>query len=83
MQLHPDVVFRVLGDGAVLVNLASNEVFEFNDTGAAIWDHLSRGESIDEVVPRLMATFEVDRETAEHDVAAFVDELTSRGLLAP
>jgi hypothetical protein len=79
--MHPDVIFRVLGDGAVLVNLASNEVMEFNSTGAAIWEHLSRGASIDDVIPQLMETFDVDRTTAERDVETFLSELTSRGLI--
>lgn len=82
MQIHPDVVFRVLGDGAVLVNLASNEIFELNGTGAAIWNHLSLGVSPDDVVPQLMSSFEVDQVTAEQAVAAFVSELTSAGLIA-
>lgn len=75
------MVFRVLGDGAVLVNLTSNEVMELNRTGAAIWDHLSRGASFDDVVTRLMETFDVDRMLAERDVQTFLDELTSRGLI--
>lgn len=81
VRLHPDVVFRVLGDGAVLVNLASNEVMEFNSTGAAIWEHLSRGAAIADVIPQLMETFDVDRTTAERDVDVFLSELTSRGLI--
>jgi hypothetical protein len=83
VQIHPDVVFRVLGDGAVLVNLSSSEIFELNGTGAAIWEQLSRGESADEVVARVMTLFDVDRARADREVADFLGELRSRGLITP
>ena len=34
--IHPDVVFRRLGEQMVLVHLSTNQVFELNTTGATI-----------------------------------------------
>lgn len=81
LQVHPDVVFRVLGDAAVLVNLSSNEIFELNGTGAAVWSLVERGASSDEVVADLVERFDVDVATARRECDHLLDDLAVRGLL--
>lgn len=83
MQIHPDVVFRVLGDGAVLVNLSSNEIFELNGTGAAIWSMVEQGRSVDAIVANLISRFDVDDATARQECHRLLTDLQTRGLLQP
>lgn len=83
MRAHADVVFRALGDGAVLVNLADNRIFELNETGAAIWTRLVHGESIDAIPAALVGAFDVELPDAKSAVNALVADLMRAGLLEP
>ena len=83
MRISPDVVFRVLGEAAVLVNLSTNAIFELNDTGAAIWQRLSDGQSPDAIVDALATDFDVTPETAREQCRELMLDLQQRGLLVP
>ena len=81
MRISPDVVFRELGDAAVLVDLASNEIFELNATGAAIWTLVAEGQPIDTIVEHLVSRFDVDPPTARRECDRLLGELRARRLL--
>lgn len=83
VRVHSDVIFRVLGDAAVLVNLSTNHVFELNDTGAAIWTLLDRGEPPDAIVEAVTKEFEIDAEVARDHVRDLLSTLQEHGLLLP
>jgi hypothetical protein len=48
-----------------------------------LWKRLGEGATEADLVDTLCERYDVSRETAEADVIAFVEELSSRGLLAP
>ncbi len=52
-----------------------------NGTGRVIWDALARETDEAAIVARLLAEYEIDRETAERDVNAFVSTLREQKLL--
>ena len=83
MQINPDVVFRVLGENAVIVDLSTNRVFELNPTGVAIWEGIGRGESLDTICAGLAASFDVDEATARSETSDLVARLRTAGLLTP
>jgi hypothetical protein len=83
VRIHPDVVFRVLGDGAVLVNLSTNEIFELNTTGTAVWTMVERGAGPDAIVAELTTAFDVAPDTARDECERLLGELQARGLLLP
>lgn len=83
MQVRSDVIFRVLGDSAVIVDLSSNRVFELNPTGVAIWEALVRGDSPDAIARGLVAAFDIDEPTALSDTADLIARLRSAGLIDP
>lgn len=81
MRINPDVVFRVLGEAAVLVHLSSNEIYELNETGAAIWSLIEQGTTDDDIIAGLVTRFDVDDTTARHAHSTLVAELLARRLL--
>jgi hypothetical protein len=83
MRISPDVVFRVLGEAAVLVDLSTNAIFELNDTGAAIWQRLSDGQPPDVIAGALAAEFDVTVATAREQCHDLMLDLQQRGLLIP
>src|SRR5690606_9525415 len=73
VRTRPDVVFRLLGNAAVLVDLSSNEIFELNETGAAIWTLLSEGQAPAGIADELVRRYAIDRAAAEAETHALVE----------
>jgi coenzyme PQQ synthesis protein D (PqqD) len=72
------VVYTPLEDGrAVLLNLDTLIYFSLNRTGATLWELISETGEIDEaqLVQSLCNRFEVETETAQREVSAFLDQL--------
>ena len=68
-------------EGTVLL-IVSGMMHQLNILGGEIWKRLDG--NIDEagIVRELMDVFEVDRETLEEDVHAFLDDLATRGWIS-
>jgi hypothetical protein len=77
---HPDVMSRQMGDGAVLIHLGTNRIYETNATGARIWELLSAGCDRDEVIHRLIAEYEIDEPTVVNQVDEMMGVLLAEGL---
>lgn len=56
-------------------------IITLNDTGAFMFDLLISGISEKELADRLVDEYEVEREIAEADTAAFIKKLDDAGLL--
>lgn len=86
MRLKPGFVVREVGGKtlAVAVGAMSREfhgMITLNGTGRLIWDALASDTTEAAIVDRVLEEYEIDRETAERDVAAFVANLRESGLL--
>jgi hypothetical protein len=80
VRIRPNVVFRVLGEEAIVLGLDRGEYFGLDQVGTRIWQLLESHDLAD-VAAVLTREFEVARAQAESDVVAFVDRLIDRGLL--
>jgi hypothetical protein len=84
LRLRADDLFWRETDGEVVaLDAAVSRYVLANPTGAELWKRLSEGASEADLVDALCERFEVTREVAEADVAAFLEKLSSRGLLEP
>lgn len=78
----PDgVLIRELGGESVLLNLASESYFGFDETGTRMWTALTESPTIEEAFDTLMAQYEVEPERLREDLDAFVQKLAGLGLL--
>lgn len=80
-QPHPDVVWRRVGDEAVLVNLKTNRIYSLNQTGARFWELLSAGHDREAAEAALIGEFDVEEGELRKEVAAVLEELTKEGLI--
>jgi hypothetical protein len=81
LRRSPDVLAKRLDEGAVLVHLASHQIFELNATAARIWD-LTEGEPQEEaIVVQIVREFEIDRVQAATEVATLIDQFRREGFL--
>jgi hypothetical protein len=81
LRRRPDVIAQRVGETAVLVQLASNRIYELNATGARVWELLAEADSIDGLVSRLEAEFEIDHDGLAAEVSRIVSDLVTEGLV--
>lgn len=79
----PNVLTARLAREAVLLDLAQKKYFQLNDSASVAWDALAEGASPDEVVRRLLATFDVPEAEARAAVETLLATLRAHGLLTP
>jgi hypothetical protein len=76
-----DVHSESLHGEAVLLDLKTGIYFGLNDVGTRIWELIAEGRSRLDIAASLTREFEVTRDSAERDVAAFLETLHNRGLI--
>lgn len=80
----PGVLSRDLGDGAVLLDLASGRYFELNATGMRIWNLLGEEAGpAGRLLERLKSEFEGSEDELTEDLVAILRELEEQGLVEP
>lgn len=68
------VVSKTIGEATVLVHVASNRIFELNESGARIWSMVEHGATRDDICRRLREEYEAAGD-AGSDIDTSVDEL--------
>jgi hypothetical protein len=83
IRLRDDRVQWLETDGEVVaLHNASLSYLGLNETGSVLWQALVAGATREELVARLLDTFDVSRATAESDTGAFLAELERLELIA-
>jgi Coenzyme PQQ synthesis protein D (PqqD) len=84
LRLREDAVdWRLVQGEVIALDRARSEYLAVNATGTVLWEALSGGATAEELSERLVAAHGLERDVAERDVAAFLDDLRGRGLLDP
>ena len=81
MQIADDVVFRILGDEAVILNLASGVYFGLDSVGTRMWQLISEHGSMDKVVEVLLDEYEVEETKLRSDLDQLIRQLSEKGLV--
>jgi hypothetical protein len=78
-----DVFWREFEGEVVALDAVASRYFAANPSAAALWERLSEGATEADLVDTLCRRYKVSRDVAEADVTAFLEQLSSRGLLEP
>lgn len=81
-MLKPDVIWRVLDDGAVIVTPRGGNVRVLNRVGTAIWQLMDGSRSVADIEAQLIRTYDVPVEQARRDLHEFIRELEKRDMIA-
>ena len=86
MKIKTGYVVRQVMDTYLVIGIGSenyvpNQIMSLNETGAFLWELLETGAEKSELLNSLMKEYEVDAETAEKDVDAFLASLRERSLI--
>ena len=77
----PTVQSTVTGDGIVLLDMASGNIFSSNAIGARIWLRLHEGIGSADIALQISADCGASLRQVENDVDDFIRALTQRGLV--
>ena len=86
MKLKKDFVLRQVADNWIVLpvgetSVSFNGMVSLNETGALLWSELEKGTDAAALAEVLTAHYDVDKETAERDVQAFLDSIRQIGCL--
>lgn len=79
--VRDDLVVEEIDDEYLVLDLRGNEYFGLNPVARLIWEALDGDATFGEVVEQICEAFEVERERAEADAAAFIEDAVSAGLV--
>jgi hypothetical protein len=82
-RVPEDVLAAHLEGEAVLLHMDTKNYYRLNATAAHVFRGLERGLGRDALLDGLCAEFEVEREVAAVELDRLMDELGTRGLVAP
>jgi len=77
----PRVLFKDMGDEAVLLDLDTETYFGLNEVGSRLFKLATTSGTIREAVVRMLEEFDVAPAELERDACELIDELVRRGLL--
>jgi hypothetical protein len=81
VRASPDQVSCALDGDAAVLHLGSGLYFGLDPVGARVWELVQEPIAVTAVIDALEQEFEATRGQLEADVAAFLESLTSHGLL--
>jgi hypothetical protein len=79
---NPDVVWKSVGEEAVLVHLRTNRIYNLNRTGARLWVLLSQGWTRQAIKGQLLQEFDVEESSLEVEIESLLASLAAEGLIA-
>jgi hypothetical protein len=77
----PDVMLRIIGDEAVILNLKSELYLGLDPIGTRIWTVLQGSPSIQAAHASLLDEFEVEPERLRQDMDRLLDQMLAQGLI--
>lgn len=83
VQRHPEVIYTDLVDGAVLLHGETKFFYSLDPVGTAIWRLLGETDTVDGLVRRLVAEYEVSPELARTCLSEFIRQLEQEKLVMP
>ena len=71
----------VTAEGAMILNIASDQIITLNPMGGYVWARLQEGKSVDEIISDLAKETGHDPTVVANDIHEFVEQLTERNLV--
>ena len=85
MQLKEGFVLRSVAGETVVIptgeDLDLNMMITLNDSGKLLWQRLEKGAEEADLVAALLGEYDVDEDTAQYHVTAFLKKLRENGFI--
>ena len=77
----PDVMLRIIGDEAVILNLKNELYLGLDPVGTRMWTVLQSSASIEAAHASLLDEFDVEPERLRRDMDRLLDQMLEHGLI--
>ena len=81
VRVAPDVLFRLVGEEGVLLNLQTELYLGLNIVGTRIWSVLGSASSIQAAYEELLQEYDVEPTKLRADLEEFIDQLLGQKLI--
>ena len=81
MQLRPDLVLQKVGDEALVLDLKTDKIHQFNATATWVLERLNGSETTETLARQFAENFSIDRDIALYDINKLVRTLLELKLL--
>ena len=81
VRVAPDVLFRVVGEEGVLLNLDTVLYLGLNPVGTRMWNALNDASSIQAAYDELLQEYEVEPAQLRADLEEFIEQLLGQKLI--
>jgi antirestriction protein len=81
LRPNPEVIAKRIDQNTVLVDIATSNIFELNETGTRIWELLSQELNVEQIVQHLASEFEVEDSQAAEELRTLLSQLRDQGLV--
>ena len=81
VTIAPDVMFRMVGDEAVLLNLKTELYLGLDPVGTRMWTVLQESPSIHAAYEALLGEYDVEGDRLRTDMDEFLDQLIEQKLI--
>jgi hypothetical protein len=72
---NPDVLWRVVGEEALLLDTVSGNYFSLDPIATEIWVKLTEGESPEQIAAAMAKKYSIEEDRARNDVDELVAEM--------
>ncbi len=76
-----DIVASDIDDEKVMMSIEKGEYFGLDPIGSRVWELIENPVRVSALIDELLLKYDVDRETCEDDVLAFLRELHEAGIV--
>lgn len=76
-----DIVASDIEDEKVMMSIEKGEYFGLEPIGSRIWEMVESPVKVSAIIDALLGQYDVDRETCQQDVLAFLVELDEAGII--
>jgi hypothetical protein len=80
-KLSDNLSIRKIEQEIFILNRADSRLHTFNEAGAFLWNAVQNNELSEAIVDEFVNNYDVDRPTAQGDVANFLEDLSSQHLI--
>lgn len=76
-----DIVASDIDDEKVMMSVEKGQYYGLDPIGSRVWELIEKPVMVAELIDVLLLKYDVDRETCERDVLAFLEELHEDGIV--
>lgn len=78
--LNPDILWRVVGDEALLLDTNSGNYFSLDPIATEIWVRLNKGDETDGIAAAVSERYSIEAGRARDDIADLIKDLRDAGI---